>query len=115
MSEFIDQVAQVVTVGSVLSSALLGILIGAFYGYYLAPERPPMFPVALLLVGVAFIAVFQLWSSLANAPFQPPFSLGRAILWVVTVSAIPIGRYGRHLIDIRRHRRSRQRVLDSLR
>lgn len=101
MTEFVSQVLEAVTLGSVFASALLGVLIGAFYGYYLSPSGPPLYPWPLLVIGCSFVLVFGLWSYFSGAPFQPAYQLGRAILWTVTVSALPIGRYGRYLLQSR--------------
>jgi hypothetical protein len=98
----LDQLAEIVTPTSILASALLGLLIGAFYGFILAPEKPPLYPWGLLIVGWAFISTFAVWALLFETEFQPVYHFGRAILWTVTVSCIPIGRYGRHLIATRR-------------
>ena len=107
MTEFAAQVFEAVTLGSVLSSALLGILIGGFYGYYLSPSGPPLYPWPLLIIGISFLFVFGLWAYVDGAPFQPAYQFGRGILWTVTVSALPIGRYGRYLFAtmIERQRR----------
>jgi hypothetical protein len=101
----LDQLAEVVVPSSIAASALLGLLIGAFYGYYLRPSGPPIYPFALLFIGWAFIATFTAWSVATGAVFEPVYQLGRAILWAVTCSSIPIGRYGRHLIDVWRYPR----------
>ena len=110
MTEFLRQVLEAVTPGSIAASALLGILIGAFYGYYLSPNGPPLYPWPLLLIGISFVFVFGLWSYLSGAPFQAPYQLGRAVLWTVTVSALPIGRYGRHLVTEMTQRQRRPGV-----
>jgi hypothetical protein len=98
MTEFVSQVFEAVTLGSVLTSALLGILMGAFYGYYLSPNGPPLYPWPLLFIGISFVLAFGAWAYFSGAPFQPAYQLGRAILWTVTVSALPIGRLGRAMI-----------------
>ena len=100
MTEFVAAVFEAVTVGSVFTSALLGVLIGAFYGYYLDPDRIPRFPFPLLFVGWAFVVAFAVFGLLnqEKAPFQPAYQVARAVLWTITCSAIPIGRYSRHLL-----------------
>jgi hypothetical protein len=99
VSEFVQHVFEAVTIGSVLVAALLGMMIGAFYGYTLAPDAPPRYPFALWVVGLAFIAAFGVWAVLSAAPFQPPYQVGRGILWTVTCAAIPIGRFTRHRLQ----------------
>ena len=99
MDDFLTQVLEVVTIGSMFGSVLLGLLFGAFYGYYLDPTKPPIYPRVLWLVGIGFIAMFTVWSMLSHAPFQPAYQLGRAILWTLTCAALPIGRFGRYWIQ----------------
>lgn len=94
----LDQLSEIVTPTSLMANVLLGLIIGAFYGYTLKPEGPPMYPVALVLVGWAFLATFTAWAYFTGADFQPIYQFGRGILWTVTCSCIPIGRYARHRI-----------------
>ena len=95
----LEQLAEVITPGSLFVNILLGFLIGAFYGYTLNPEGPPVYPKSLLLVGYAFIVTFAAWAVLTNSPtFDAIQQIGRSVLWTVMVSSIPIGRYTRHLL-----------------
>lgn len=95
------------------SSILLGLLIGAFYGYMLSHDSPPQWPSALWLVGIAFITVLASVSAFQRAfPFPVELGVGRAILWTVTCASVPTGRYGRHLWDVFWMRRKRQKIND---
>lgn len=94
----LDQLAELVTISSLFGSFLLGVVIGAFYGYELEPFRPPHYPIRMWAVGVAFIVFFTVWSVASQAPFQPIYQVGRGILWTVVCAAIPIGRFTRQLV-----------------
>ena len=94
-----------------LSSTLLGLLIGAFYGWYvIGPDHPPVYPVALWLIGVAFIALLVVLALFDRSEPRYPIEFGsaRAVLWTATCGAIPMGRLGRHLIEVRILRRKRK-------
>lgn len=98
----LDQLAEVVSLSAIASFALLGLLIGAFYGFELNRDLPPIFPRTLLIVGWLFIGTFIVWSLFGtDVAFQVVYQVGRGILWTITCAAIPIGRYGRHLLDRR--------------
>ena len=95
----LEQLAEIITPGSLFVNLLLGFLIGAFYGYPLNPEGPPVYPKALLIVGYAFIVTFTAWAFITASPtFDGIQQIGRSVLWTVMVSSIPIGRYTRHLL-----------------
>ena len=111
MTEFIAQFFEAVTVGSVLTSTLVGVLFGAFYGYLLRREGPALFPWGLLFIGWGFVLGFGAWAFVTGAAFQPAYQVARGFLWTITVVALPIGRLGRQRLDNRRHRSA----LDSLR
>lgn len=96
-----------------LSSALLGLMLGAFYGYYVIPEHVPQrYPVALWVVGVLFVFVLAIVSAMGTDPFVFPLEFGaaRALLWTVCCASIPIGRAGRHQFELRRIRFRRRHL-----
>lgn len=95
------------------TSALLGLLIGAFYGYQLVHYDVPLkYPVALWAVGVMFVGVMAVLAVLGPEPPPHPveFGMARSLLWTVTCGSIPIGRFLRHLGDVALLRHKRRKV-----
>ena len=86
-------VLELVTPVSVASSVLLGAMIGALYGYEIAPTIRPRFPVSLWTVGLAFVVMLAVVAALSSVPGTPAFAIGRAILWTVVCGSIPGGRW----------------------
>lgn len=89
MSEFFE----LVTVASVASSVLFGMMIGAFYGYTLSPSGRLIYPFSLWAVGLGFIVTLAIFTVSTQLATSPGFSVGRAVLWTVTCVSIPVGRW----------------------
>lgn len=104
MTEFLTNVLIVANPAAIASSILLGLLIGAFYGYMLSPGGPIHYPMALWAVGFMFIVMLALvgWLGDGIPPFD--FSVGRGLLWTFTCGSIPLGRGARMWWDLRRIR-----------
>jgi hypothetical protein len=109
VNEFLAGVLAVTTLASVLSSALLGLLVGAFYGWELSNVAPPVFPRQLFVVGLLSVAVLAVLSYFEATELALDHSVGRALLWAFTCGSIPIGRYARLRWEVwwLRHRRRR--------
>lgn len=90
-------ILELVTPVSVASSALLGAMIGALYGYEIAPTVRPRYPVTLWTIGLAFIALITIVTLMTVDVTDPnrslAFAVGRSILWTITCAAIPGGRW----------------------
>lgn len=104
----IAAILELVTPASILSSILFGSMIGALYGYSLAPHEPTRFPWSLYTIGVAFvvlITIITLWGG--DVVTQRPdrivaFAVARIVLWSITCLSIPFGRGLRSWIAKRR-------------
>lgn len=103
-----DAFFQVVSVGPIIGSSILGLFVGAFYGYELNSEAPTRFPLQLFTVGLASIVFVAVWAALDQSdPFTPEFQYARATLWAITCLTIPLGRWARIRFDLWRVRRKR--------
>lgn len=108
MTEIVANTLTYFTFPAVLGSALLGFLVGAFYGFQMIGPRPPTYPYSLWLVGIAFVVFIGIYNLLEQQA-GVGFALGRGILWTVTCICIPVGRWGRlHLEAWRVERRTRR-------
>lgn len=76
------------------TSATLGLLVGAFYGFEVVSEHErPSFPIALWTVGLAFvISLGILAASDRGEPLTVEANVVRGILWTVLCACIPLGR-----------------------
>lgn len=83
---------------ALFTTASLGLMVGAFYGFpAVGDRRRPEFPAQLWTVGLAFVvalAILGLFRE-ADAPFSLEGSLARAALWTLLCVCIPIGRGAR--------------------
>ena len=112
-----DAFLAVATPAAFGGSALLGLLIGAFYGWYaLGPQHPPVYPWALWAVGIAFIVMMVALG--AGGETEPgtrvryalEFGLARGVLWTTTCACLPIGRYVRYLVQLKLLQRKRTKL-----
>lgn len=91
-----DGLEQIITPVSVATSALLGLMIGALYGYDIAPMAPLRFPWTLWSIGIAFIVMIAIFTQLSvpdTGTRLLAFAVGRGVLWTVTCLSIPLGRF----------------------
>lgn len=110
MSTLLPDLVTVAHAGAIATSVLLGLLIGAFYGYELVhTDVPPRYPFHLWAVGIAFVAVLAIVSVLSGKPPTLGASIGRGLLWTFTCGSIPVGRLSRGLAELRwlRHKTRR--------
>lgn len=109
----VHRLLEVVTPVALASSAIFGFMIGSTYGYMLAHgDVPARWPLLLWVTGLLFILTLSLLNSLGATSTGGIFEsqLGRAILWTVLVSAIPIGRLARAYLSLWLARRKRSRL-----
>lgn len=109
MSEFLLGVLSVTTGWAILASLVFGLIIGAFYGYTLAPGRETLYPWSLWLVVNASLLLLAGVALLDASSLRLDRSLGRMILWTFTCGAIPIGRYLRFRLHLAWAQRRRLR------
>ena len=96
---------------SIATSIILGLLVGAFYGYSIAGSAlRPHFPMALWTVGLAWLVSTAILGAFGEAPFRFEVAIGRMILWTILCLAIPAGRWMRTSIDLRALRRRREKL-----
>lgn len=98
MSTVIANTLYYFTWAAVLGSMLLGLLIGAFYGFQMIGPRPPAYPFSLWLVGIAFVIFLGIFNTLQDQA-GVGFALGRGLLWTVTCLSIPVGRWARIKVE----------------
>lgn len=111
MIQVLTDALAVATPVAIGSSVLLGLLIGAFYGWYaLGPEHPPVWPFALWTVGIAFVVVLGVLATMERTTGSPGASFGRAVLWTFTCGAIPLGRLLRGLTEAHVLKRKRNKL-----
>lgn len=108
----LDALLAVVTPLALVTSAIFGFIIGATYGYMLAHgDMPARYPMALWVTGLLFILTLSLLNRIGATSTGGLFEsqLGRAILWTIVVSAIPIGRLSRAYVTLwlAQHKRRR--------
>ena len=102
----LDAIGELVSPAAVASSILFGGMIGALYGYELAPQVKPRFPISLWAIGIGFIVLVTIVT--VNQVDSDPeritaFGIARAILWSFLIAAIPVGRIARGWIASRRN------------
>ena len=90
----IADIAELVHPGSIISSVLLGLMIGAAYGYELAPTLRPRYPVTLWSIGLAFIVLITMFTAFDVGAGQMAiaFGIARGLLWTLLCACIPLGR-----------------------
>ena len=93
MTDFALQFLSVATPPAIIVSALLGAMIGAFYGYELEATIPPRWPLRFWLAGLAFIVGLAVLGMLGEANARLPQQAARAVLWTFLCGAIPLGRW----------------------
>lgn len=74
------------------TSALLGILVGALYGFQTIGEAKLSFPIALWTVGLAFVVSLGILAATEETPITLEASVARGLLWTILCLAIPVGR-----------------------
>lgn len=94
---------------AVLGSMWLGWMIGAFYGFSLARDKPTVYPYSLWLVGLGFVVLLGV-NVYLNGQGTWEFAVARAILWTIVCIFIPLGRWSRVRWEARRLTRKIRRL-----
>lgn len=97
---------------AIVTSATLGFMVGALYGFPIVGESRLVFPYTLWTVGLAFIVSLGILAAGGNgqAPVSLESSAARGILWTVLCAAIPIGRGARIRVERWRIRRRTRKL-----
>jgi len=84
---------------AVFSVSLLGLMVGAFYGYPLDPLRRPRFPWTLYVIGMASVVAIAI-AALFDTTWRIEAQYVRAILWTLLCVCIPVGRFLRQRVEM---------------
>lgn len=94
---------------AVLTTATLGIFIGAFYGFELSRDARIVYPWTFWVLGVAWLVTVAILAALdPGGAYRLEPSLARVVLWTVLSAGIPLGRFLRiSLYSLRLRSRTR--------
>ena len=92
------------------TSATLGFMVGAFYGFPVIGDQRLAFPAMLWSVGLAFVVSLGLLAASGETPFSFETNLARGILWTVLCLCIPAGRWIRLQLEGWRIRRRTKKL-----
>lgn len=107
----VQEITEIVLGPALFTSAILGLIIGAFYGYEISgAERRASFPTMLWTIGQAWLVSTAILGALREAPFDLEPAIGRGILWTFLCLAIPSGLQARASLARWRIRRRRRAI-----